>query len=69
MSALIRAHAWAAPPLGSWESWSPSLKMMVSFPLTNRFSLLLWWGPHYVQLYNDPCRPVLEQQRGALRGR
>jgi signal transduction histidine kinase len=33
--------------------------MMVSFLLANRFPLLLWWGPRYVQLYNDPYRPVL----------
>ena len=32
---------------------------MVSFLLANRFPLLLWWGPEYIQLYNDPYRPVL----------
>jgi signal transduction histidine kinase/CheY-like chemotaxis protein len=59
MGALIRAHDWAATPLGTPGSWSPSLKMMVSFLLANRFPLLLWWGPQYVQVYNDPYRPVL----------
>jgi PAS domain S-box-containing protein len=33
--------------------------MMVRFLLSNRFPLLLWWGPHFCQLYNDPYRPVL----------
>jgi len=33
--------------------------MMVRFLLANRFPLLLWWGPHYVSLYNDSYRPVL----------
>ena len=32
---------------------------MVKFLLTNRFPLLLWWGPQFCQLYNDPYRPVL----------
>ncbi len=59
MGALIRAHDWASSLIGPPESWSPSLKMMLSFLLANRFPLLLWWGPRYVQLYNDPYRPVL----------
>jgi PAS domain S-box-containing protein len=33
--------------------------MMVRFLLANRFPLLLWWGPQYVSIYNDPYRPVL----------
>src|SRR5262249_22607668 len=26
--------------------------------LRNRFPLLLWWGPEFVQFYNDAYRPV-----------
>ncbi|HJP99504.1 MAG TPA: response regulator, partial [Rhodanobacteraceae bacterium] len=33
--------------------------MIVGFMLTNRFPMLLWWGPDYISLYNDPYRPVL----------
>ncbi|HZS57657.1 MAG TPA: ATP-binding protein [Gemmatimonadaceae bacterium] len=50
---------WAATPLGPVHRWSQSLTTMVSFLLVNRFPLLLWWGPEYIQLYNDPYRPVL----------
>ncbi len=32
---------------------------MVRFVLANRFPLLLWWGPHYVSIYNDAYRPIL----------
>jgi PAS domain S-box-containing protein len=32
---------------------------MVRFLLANRFPLLLWWGPHYIQFYNDAYRPIL----------
>jgi hypothetical protein len=31
----------------------------VRFLLANRFPLLLWWGPQFVSIYNDPYRPVL----------
>ena len=59
MGDLIRAKDWSATPLGAMETWSPSLRMMVSFLLANRFPLLLWWGPKYVSIYNDAYRPVL----------
>jgi signal transduction histidine kinase len=58
MGALIREFDWAATPIGPVESWSPALRTMVSILLANRFPLLLWWGPHYIQLYNDPYRPI-----------
>ncbi len=59
MGDLIRAKDWSATPLGPLETWSPALRMMVSFLLANRFPLLLWWGPQYVSIYNDAYRPVL----------
>jgi signal transduction histidine kinase len=59
MGDLIRAKDWSATALGPMETWSPSLRMMVSFLLANRFPLLLWWGPQYVSIYNDAYRPIL----------
>ncbi|MGH7055315.1 MAG: ATP-binding protein, partial [Stellaceae bacterium] len=59
MGALMRATDWAKTPIGPVETWPQSLRMMVSFLLANRFPLLLWWGPQFCQLYNDPYRPVL----------
>jgi PAS domain S-box-containing protein len=59
MGALIRATDWSTTPIGPIETWSPSLRMMVSFMLANRFPLLLWWGPQYVSIYNDAYRPIL----------
>ena len=59
MGTLIRSLDWSKTPVGPVESWSPALRMMVRFLLANRFPLLLWWGPQYVSIYNDPYRPVL----------
>ena len=59
MCARIRDFDWAKTPLGPRETWSPAPRMMVPFLLANRFPLLLWWGPHYVSIYNDAYRPVL----------
>jgi PAS domain S-box-containing protein len=58
MGALMRSLDWLKTPLGPVESWSPALQMMVRTLLVNRFPLLLWWGPQYVQLYNDAYRPI-----------
>ncbi|MBD2465501.1 hypothetical protein H6G89_31375 [Oscillatoria sp. FACHB-1407] len=50
---------WSQTPLGAVETWSPSLVMMVRFLLTNRFPLMLWWGPDYIQFDNDSYCPIL----------
>ena len=59
MGALMRSLDWSKTPLGPVESWSPALQTMVRMLLVNRFPILLWWGPQYVQLYNDAYRPIL----------
>jgi PAS domain S-box-containing protein len=59
MGERIRTFDWSSTALGPISSWSPSLKMMVRFLLANRFPHLLWWGPDFIQIYNDPYRPIL----------
>jgi hypothetical protein len=59
MGERIRAFDWSTTPIGSPETWSPALRMMIRFLLANRFPWLLWWGPRYVSIYNDAYRPVL----------
>ncbi len=59
MGERIRSFGWDATPIGPMDAWSPALRMMVQFLLANRFPMLLWWGPQYACIYNDPYRPVL----------
>jgi len=68
MGALMRSMDWSKTPIGAVECWSPALRMMVRLLLANRFPLLLWWGPRYCQLYNDPYRPVLGDKHPAAMG-
>src|SRR5581483_2913893 len=58
MAALIQKNDWSRTPVGSTETWSPALRMMIDLLLANRFPLLLWWGPEYVQFYNDAYKPI-----------
>ncbi|QYY28418.1 response regulator [Cupriavidus pinatubonensis] len=58
MAERIRTFDWSATPLGAIESWSPTLRSMIRIMLANRFPHILWWGPSYVQFYNDAYRPI-----------
>jgi signal transduction histidine kinase/CheY-like chemotaxis protein len=62
MGALMRAFDWTATPLGSPETWSPTLQTMTRMLLGNSFPMLLWWGPDFIQLYNDAYIPVLGEK-------
>jgi signal transduction histidine kinase/DNA-binding response OmpR family regulator len=68
MGTLIRKHDWTGSPIGAPNKWSPSLKMMVSFLLANRFPLLLWWGSDYISIYNDAYRPILGAKHPQMLG-
>src|SRR6478752_6810348 len=57
--ALMRSIDWSATPIGPVQGWPQALRTMVGLLLRNRTPMLLWWGPKFVQLYNDAYRPVL----------
>ena len=59
LGALVRALDWSKTPLGPVESWPESLRTIVSVCLNSRSSILLWWGPELVEIYNDAYRPIL----------
>src|ERR1700722_6276741 len=56
---LMRSIDWSKTSFGAVEFWSPSLRMIVSFLLVNRFPLVLRWGSNFCQLYNDAFLPML----------
>lgn len=58
-AALIRAFDWSATALGPLTDWPPSLVSTVGLVLHCRNPMLLWWGPHRVQIYNDAVIPSL----------
>ncbi len=48
MGALVRAHNWAATPLGPPESWPQSLRTTVRLMLNTRHPMFIWWGPELI---------------------
>ncbi|WP_336489801.1 ATP-binding protein [Methylobacterium nigriterrae] len=59
MGARLRAHDWAATPLGPIASWSPSLCTAVRMMLASRFAMWMAWGPDLTFFCNDAYRPTL----------
>ena len=53
MGRLIRAHNWAATPLGPPETWPQSLRTAVRIMLTSRQPIWIGWGRELTYLYND----------------
>ncbi|HET7600986.1 MAG TPA: response regulator, partial [Gemmatimonadales bacterium] len=68
MGALMRTIDWPRTPLGPVEAWPQALRTLVKLLLANRFQMLLWWGPEYIQLYNDAYRPVLGTKHPSAMG-
>lgn len=62
MERRIRAHDWAATPLGSPETWPQSLKTALKIALNSRYPIWMGWGSELIKFYNDPYIPVLGQR-------
>jgi signal transduction histidine kinase len=58
MRELIREFDWASTPIGPVTRWSAALRTTIRIVLANRFPHILWWGPDYIQLYNDAYAPI-----------
>jgi signal transduction histidine kinase len=58
MALRTRSFDWSKTPLGPIEGWSPALRTTLQIILSSRFPHILWWGPDYIQLYNDAYCPI-----------
>ena len=63
MGALMRAHDWAASPLGAPAGWPAALKTTLRLLLTSKHAMFIWWGPELIQFYNDAYRATLDDGR------
>jgi signal transduction histidine kinase len=58
MGVLMASIDWSKTAVGPIEGWSQALRTMVGLLLRNKFPMLLWWGPTFVQFYNDAYRAI-----------
>lgn len=59
LGTLMRAHDWAATPLGPPATWPTSLQAIVRMMVTSRYQMWMGWGPELTFLCNDAYRPTL----------
>src|SRR5205085_65297 len=59
MGARMRAHDWAASPLGPPALWPQSLRTATSMMLSSLQPMFIAWGPQLAFTYNDAYAPVL----------
>ena len=63
VGAVIRAHDWAATPLGPPETWPQSLRLTIRLILNTRHPMFIWWGPDLIQFYNDAYAETMGPER------
>ncbi len=59
MADLIKLKDWSATPLGDYETWPPSLRLIVSIMTASGFPMAVRWGPEFIVIYNDGYKPIL----------
>jgi PAS domain-containing protein len=68
LGARIRAHDWAATPLGPPAAWPAALKTLVAVMLGSRQPMFVAWGPERIMLYNDGYAPICGARHPAALG-
>ncbi|WP_197277267.1 PAS domain-containing protein [Sphingomonas profundi] len=68
MAERVRAHDWAATPLGPMAGWPQSLKTTVDLMLASGHAMCLAWGPEQTFLYNDAYAPLMGDRHPAAIG-
>ena len=67
--ALIRAHDWAATPLGPPHAWPPSLATLVGVMFGANQPMFVAWGSEHTLLYNDAYADLLATKHPTALGR
>ncbi|MEH3046287.1 PAS domain-containing sensor histidine kinase [Sphingomonas adhaesiva] len=66
MAARIRAHDWAATPLGALADWPAVLRTATATMLDHPLPMSLSWGADLLTLYNDAYEPLLRGRSDEL---
>ncbi|WP_454742425.1 response regulator [Cupriavidus necator] len=68
MGALMRAHDWAATPLGPPQGWPHSLRTAIRIMLTSRQPIWIGWGDALHFFYNDAYKSIIGGKHPAALG-
>jgi PAS domain S-box-containing protein len=62
MGARIRSHDWSST-LGPPSDWPQALHTALSFVLSTRHPMYIWWGPQLICFYNDAYSTSIGPER------
>ena len=68
MRERMRTFDWASTKVGSVETWPQSLKSTVKTLLASRYPMVLIWGSHLIQFYNDAYSKLIGDKHPAALG-
>jgi PAS domain S-box-containing protein len=68
MHRLISEYDWSATPIGPVETWPKSLNSLVKMMLATQYPMILLWGPHFIQFYNDAYSRLIGNKHPAALG-
>ena len=69
MGGLMRAHDWAATPLGEPAAWPQPLQTLIGVMLSANQPMFVAWGAARLLLYNDSYVPMLADRHPGALGR
>lgn len=69
LARMIRTKDWSNTALGPIDTWSDTLRTVVSSVLDNRFEMILLWGPQLLQIYNDAYARLMRDKHPTYLGR
>jgi hypothetical protein len=69
MGARMRAHDWAATPLGRPDGWPQSLRSALGICLHASVPTAIYWGPELRLFYNDAWAPIPAERHPWALGR
>lgn len=68
LARLVREKDWSQTGFGAVDTWSDTLRALVSSLLDNRFAMILLWGPELLQIYNDAYARLMRDKHPAFLG-
>lgn len=65
---FTRMVDWASTPLGPIEEWAPDLRAMSNMIMGSPHPAAMYWGPHFVTIYNEAYLDLAGQKHPKLMG-
>ena len=62
LRALMATTNWSSTALGDMSTWPEALRTIAATCLGSRFPVMVFWGPEFVQIYNDAYAPLIGEK-------